>query len=238
MNTETITQRTYPVRELMFALVLSLITMLGVAYAQETQIAEENPAVIEVGETSITLEEFNERFGLAARSLANRQGLPYNEETRALFDELRPAYLEQLATEQVLLQEAETRGISVTDEELDARLEEIRANYESDEAFNQFLSETGFEDEAEFREFVREQETIQRTIEQLGQEVEVSDEDIQSYYDENQEQIGQPLDQVRDQVRAQVERERLNERFAELREAAGVNVYPEAVAVETPEEGQ
>ena len=167
------------------------------------------------------------RINLAMRAVAAQQGLPLNEQTRAMFEQFRPQFLEQLATEQVLLQEAETRGLTPTDEEVNARLEEARAGFENDEAFNQFLTETGFENEDEFRNYLREQEAIQRTVEELGRDIEVTDEQIQTFYDENQERIGQPLENVRDQVRTVLEREELNRRIQELRAGVDVQTYPE-----------
>lgn len=65
------------------------------------------------------------------------------------------------------------------------------------------------------------------SVEQLGSDIQVTDEEIQTFYDENQAQIGAPLEQVRDQIRQQLIREELNTRIAGVREASAVQVFPE-----------
>ena len=93
------------------------------------------------------------------------------------------------------------------------------------------MTETGFEDEAAFRDFIRENLLVQRTVAQLGQDIEVTPEEIQAFYSENQAQIDAPLAQVRDRIRQQVKREELNAHIAEVREASDVRVFPENLGV-------
>jgi peptidyl-prolyl cis-trans isomerase C len=147
-----------------------LVTTFAIlpALAQQAADPAADEVVIELGSETVTQSEFDERFNLALRSLAARQGVPLNEQTHALFDQLKPNYLEQVATERALLQEAEAMSITVPDEEVDAQIQQIRQNYETEEAYGQFLSETGFEDETDFRDFIRENLLVQRTVEQLG----------------------------------------------------------------------
>jgi FKBP-type peptidyl-prolyl cis-trans isomerase (trigger factor) len=212
------------------AVSLTLITALVVSPAlAQDQAADE--VVVELGARTVTQGEFDERFNLALRSLAQRQGVPLNDQTRALFDQLKPNYLEQVATEQALLQEAESRGISVSDEEVDTQIQQIRQNYETEAAYNQFLTETGFEDEATFSDFIRENLLVQRVVEQLGQDIEVTNEQVQTFYNENQAQINAPLEQARDQIRQQLQREELNARIADVREASDVQVFPENLGI-------
>lgn len=207
-----------------------LLTALAASPAlAQDQAADE--VVVELGDQTVTQSEFDERFNLALRSLAQQQGVPLNDQTRALFDQLKPNYLEQVATEQALLQEAVSRGISVSAEEVDSQIQQIRQNYETEAAYNQFLNETGFEDETAFSDFIRENLLVQRTVEQLGADIQVTEEQVQTFYNENQAQIGAPLEQVRDQIRQQLIREELNARIADVREASDVQVFPENLGV-------
>ena len=205
-------------------LALALLMLVGAANAQDD-------AVIQLGDETITEAEFDTRFSLAARGVAAQQGLPYNDETRALFESLRPAYLEQLATELVLLDEARTRGVTAPDADIDAQLETARTSFGGDEAYNQFLSESGFADEAAFRGYLSDALTIQAVVDELSQEIEVGDEDIQAFYDENQERINQPLENVREQVRQALVQQRIGERVAELRAASDVQVFAENLSM-------
>lgn len=220
---------------------VGLAVVLTLAVVAFGQAQTEDQTVIQLGDTAITQSEFDERFAIAARSLAAQQGLPYNEETAALFDGFRADYLDQLATEAVLLNEAETMGITVTDEDVAAQVAQLQQDLglESEEAFNQFITNAGFADEAQLREFLRDQQTIRRVVDEMRTGVEITDEEVQTFYEANQEQFQGPLDEVRDQVRAQLEREELNQRIAELREASELEVFPENLspAVEAPAEG-
>ena len=178
-------------------LICLVLAAVGIAQAQDTsqntQANQNNdPVVIQIGDETITQSEFDQRFALAARNVAARQGIPYTEETRALFDSLRPAFLEQLTTELVLLQEAQNRGINITDEEVENQLSQLRGRFESETDFLEFLAEAGFEDEAAFRQFVKNNLAVQAVAEILGEDVTVGDEQIQNFYQANQQQFEQP----------------------------------------------
>ncbi len=203
------------------------LTVLAVLTVSPVLAQATDEVVIELGDQTVTQSEFDERFNLTLRSLAQRQGVPLNEQTRALFDQLRPNYLEQLATEQALLQEADARGLSVSAEEIDAQLDQLRENYDTDEAYTRFLNEVGFDDEATFSDFIRENLLVQKVVTQLGSNTQVTDEEVQTFYDQNQEQIGAPLGEVRDQIRQQLRGDALNARIAEVRAGADVRVFPE-----------
>ncbi len=172
--------------------------------------------IIQLGDETITQEEFEERFSIALRNIAAQQGLPLNEQVLAQLGNLRPQFLDQLATEQVLLQEAEARGIQVSDEEVEQQITQVRQGLAgsapqaetggatggstgggetggaSDEAFQQALSEAGFESEAQLRGLIRDNLRIQQVVNALREEVEVGDEAIQTFYGENQAQFETP----------------------------------------------
>ena len=173
-------------------LALALFALLSLGTAQEDAPASLDPVVIQAGNTTETLSTFNRRFDVALRNVAAQQGVPLDDATRAQFESFRPVYLDQRATELALLEEAEARGLALSDEDVDARVAEARANFESDEAFGAALEEAGFADEAGLREIIRETETVQRVIDALRGEVEVGDEDVEAYYSENQAQFEAP----------------------------------------------
>ena len=172
--------------------VLALFALLSLGTAQEDAPAALDPVVIQSGDTTETLSTFNRRFDVALRNVAAQQGVPLDDATRAQFESFRPVYLDQRATEIALLAEAEARGLTLSDEDVDARVAEARANFESDEAFGAALEEAGFADEAGLREVIRETETVQQVVDALREEVEVSDEEVETYYNENQAQFEAP----------------------------------------------
>ena len=173
------------------SLALVLLTLLGLGTAQDTP-ASLDPVVIQVGNTTETLSNFNQRFEIALRNVAAQQGVGLDATTRAQFEGFKPVFLDQRATELALLGEAQARGVTVPDEDVDARVAEARQNFDSDEAFNEALQSAGFADEAQLRQIILETDTIQAVVDALRQEVEVSDADVEAYYNENQAQFESP----------------------------------------------
>lgn len=210
--------------------------------AEDAAPADEGAVIIELGDDSITRAEFDERFEVAARNLAAQQGIPYSEETRDIFNQLRPSFLDQLATEAVLLREAEARDIAPDTEAIDARIEEFRSGFQSEEAYRDFLREASFGDEADLRDFLSERETVQLILADLREDTEVSDEEVQAFYEENQAQFGPDFNAVAPQVREALVLERLDETLMGLREDYGLTIYPgnvsDDLAAELEEAGQ
>ena len=67
---------------------------------------DENPVLIMVGDSVERLSDVQWRFDVAVRSYLAGQGVPYSEEMAAQLRGLMPNYLEQRASEVVLLREA------------------------------------------------------------------------------------------------------------------------------------
>lgn len=180
------------------ALLLALLALtlpLAPAFAQEaaqTDETEADPVVLRVGDEEERLGEFNDRFEIAVRGLVASQGIPMTPEIRAQLEGLKVDYLEQRVTEIALLQEAEERGIAVTDEEVEDRIAQLRASLAEGEELGGVLEQAGFRDEQQLRELLTETELIQRTVTQIGEQIEVSDAEIASFYSENPTLFEQP----------------------------------------------
>ena len=160
--------------------------------------------VIQLGDQTINQEEFEERFSIALRNIAAQQGLPLDPQVLAQLGSLRPQFLDQLATEQVLLQQADERGIQVQDEEVEQQIAQVRQGLSGqaetggetggadDAAFQQALTQAGFTSVDQLRTLIRDNLRIQQVVDALRQEVNVSDEAIQTYYNENKAQFERP----------------------------------------------
>jgi peptidyl-prolyl cis-trans isomerase C len=180
-----------------FQVLFCLIALLGIAFAQDTDTetpteAAAETVVIQVGEQTMSLAEFDERFLLTARNIAAQQGMALSEDMLSQLIGLRPNYLDQIATEMVLLNEAEARGLTLSEEEIDAQLQTIIDGFESIEEYENLLAEAGFEDEAQLRRLIRENESIRLIVEDVQNNIELDDDAIQAFYDENQANFQQP----------------------------------------------
>jgi foldase protein PrsA len=111
------------------------------------------------------------------------------------YELLKEQVMQFLIQAEAIEQEAEERDLSVSDEEVTSRLDDLKQqSFRSDEEYQRFLESSGMTEEdllfriridlliAEIRDDV------------LAEEEEVSDEEVAAYYEENQDQppIGQP----------------------------------------------
>lgn len=215
-----------------FLALLFALLSLGILAAANAQGEAEEPLVIESDQTTLSKSEFDREFEIAARAAVMQQGVEPTEENLAPLEEFRPAFLDQLANQLVLLEEAEERGVAAPEAEIDAYVQQIREVHPGDEEFAQYLSDAGFSEEAELRERISEVLTVQLLVEDLASEVEPSDAEIDAWYDANQEQLPEEADdaqmeQIREQVTAQLTQEGLDSRIQQLRADSNVQVYPE-----------
>ncbi|MEJ5335800.1 MAG: peptidylprolyl isomerase [Thermus sp.] len=130
-------------------LFLALFLALGLALAQENVVAQ-------VGPEAITKEAFELRYGLFIKSALGQLGLPDTEETRALLAQYRAPYLEALAEERALLLRAQREGLFPKEEEVEARVQELRGAFPSEEAFLEALRGAGLPDLPTYRTLLRE----------------------------------------------------------------------------------
>ncbi|WP_337845649.1 peptidylprolyl isomerase [Thermus sp.] len=130
-------------------LFLALFLALGLAFAQEDVVAQ-------VGPEAITKEAFELRYGLFLKSALTQLGLPDTEETRALLAQYRAPYLEALAQERALLLRAKAEGLFPKEEAVEARVQELRGAFPSEEAFLEALKGAGLPDLPTYRILLRE----------------------------------------------------------------------------------
>lgn len=177
-----------------------LMTAAGAAWTQDV--------VAEVGTERITRSELAER--LIAQSGA--------------------AVLEELIAERLLLQAAKQKGVSVSDAEIDARIQILQQNAGGAEAFNQLAASLGFTPK-QLRERIRTQILAEKT---MG--LTVSDEEIQRYFDQNRPRLDVPA-QVKlrrvvceTEAKAKQAYDRLKRGDPIVRVAAEMSDYPDVRA--------
>ena len=142
----------------------------------------------------------------------------------ALYDEMESQYgasiLDSLITNKLVELEAKKEGVQVTDAELEAELDAFIESYGGEDTFNSALEYNGMTLDV----FKKDMKNSMLIEELLAPEVEITDEDMQTYFDENKEEFNQK-EQVRashilveDEATAQEVLEKINagEDFAEL----------------------
>ncbi len=171
---------------LSFLLLSGALILSGSSLAQGTT---EDPVILEVGATSVTLSELNDRFRVFVGNIAVQQRLPLTEDILAEFEPLKGRFLEQLATDMVLLQEAQKRGLGIDEAEVDSRFEEVRAQVPEGGDFAALLLSAGFKDIETLRRFIRETTERGLLMQQLQSEIDVNENDARAWYEANKSQF-------------------------------------------------
>nr|WP_254605732.1 peptidylprolyl isomerase [Deinococcus sp. JMULE3] len=99
--------------------------------------------VARVGTVSYTLADYNRAFRLAVAQVLNGQGLPFEESYLAQFADARADFLKQFARDRAIEQLARSSG-EVDAAQIDAQVQEARADFESDAEFQEALTATGY----------------------------------------------------------------------------------------------
>lgn len=135
-----------------------------------------NGEKITVDEISAELDRFEEsgEFERLAEQ-GDPQELKRQVEQQILSQEIRRAVLEP---------KAEELGIEVTDEDIQARLEEVKADFSSEDAFVKTLKEQGLTLE-QLEGFLRDNLLEEQLRAEVTKGAGPTDEELQAYYDEN-----------------------------------------------------
>ena len=163
-----------------------------------------DPAAAVVNGNKITVEEIAadlERFEESAEferlsEQGDAQELKRQVEQQLLSQEIRRAVLEP---------KAEELGIEVDEEEVTSRLEEIKADYETEGAFEEALKEQNLTLE-QVEELIADRLLEEQLRAKVTEDAAPSEEEIQAYYEENQNRYAESEAQhilVADEAKAQ-----------------------------------
>jgi parvulin-like peptidyl-prolyl isomerase len=171
--------------------VISLIIAAVTTGLGAPSVPSDDVAIVqEAPNEDITKAEFDRALEQTARS----QGLDAAPAPDAKeYGTLRDAALSDLILARWITGEADERGLVVSETEIDKTLEQIKQQqFGGDKQFQKFLDSQGFtlQDARDRVELQLLSDRIQQAV--LPQEPEVSDDDVQDYYDQNIAQFEQP----------------------------------------------
>ncbi|HXV32984.1 MAG TPA: peptidylprolyl isomerase [Gaiellaceae bacterium] len=149
-------------------------------------------AIALVGDRAIPKAEYDRLLAQAEKTYeAREQEFPAAGTPE--FAQLRNALVRSLVEQAQFEIAAEELGITVTDEELDTRLVELKEQFfEGDDAkYQEELEKQGLTEEQVLKD-LRTRMLSEKIFEEVTSEVTVEDADVEAYYDENQTQFEQP----------------------------------------------
>ena len=149
-------------------------------------------AIAVVGDREIPKSEYDRLLSQAQKTYEAREQ-EFPEAGTPEFAQLRNAIVTSLVEQARFEIAAEELDITITDEELDERLDELKEQFfEGDEeAYTAELEKQGLTEEQVLKD-LRTRMLSEKIFEEITSEVEVTDEDIQAYYEENKAQFEQP----------------------------------------------
>lgn len=187
---------------LVAAAAAALVALAGCSPAppnSEQESGAETLAEFDGGE--VTRAEFDEQLEAFAQQSGGEAQLPSEGDPQ--YDQLVAQIMPQLVSTEIAQAYAEENGITVSDEDVDREIqrlkeqlgEQARSQGQGDisdgEAYRQALEEAGFTEE-ELRSDIREQLPLQKVQEEVTDDAGPSDEEVRTYYDENEETFAQP----------------------------------------------
>jgi hypothetical protein len=129
-------------------------------------------------------------------------------------DLIKQQTLTTLKSYTLLRQDADARGIEVTDEDVTEALEDTKAQFESEEAYQTALTQLAYTEET-FKRSLEEQLWQQMYMDEVIETEDVTEEEINEFYDLLEEQLDEtpPLEEVREQIVMQIEQSKLQQAF-------------------------
>lgn len=168
------------------------VSAIGCNMIEKTPEAIKNTVLAQIGSEKITKGDMDEEMKQLNEQLKQMYGDDFenNAQIKEQLKQQRLQYLNAMVNEKIMLQEAEKQNIKQSDEETNKEVDDLinqyKTQYSDENQFNELLTKNGFTEES-FREYQIEQSKIRYVYQQITSEVEVTDEDVQTYYDENKE---------------------------------------------------
>lgn len=188
-------------RLLISAVLVAMMLFVSMTVASgdsATPTAKPANALAKINGVYITKEAFDRVLQRQANNYkqANGQDLLTEPSLKPQLVTTKRQVMQQLLRNELLLQLAYEMGITVTDQEINADIDKIRSNYDSDETFKKALEKFGYTMD-ELRGDIIAEKSYQKLAESLISSQKISEEEMQKYYQNNIRKFSQ-----QEQVRA------------------------------------
>lgn len=141
-----------------------------------------NGPVAKVNDKEITRDAFSRQMDRTRQRFAQaKRQIPPALEAR-----LKENIIRKLVDDELIAQRAEKEGVTLTDAEVDAKLNEHRGRFGSPEAFKNFLERTN-QTEDDLKAELRRTELRDRLFNKMAAVEEPSDAEVAEYYEKNKE---------------------------------------------------
>ncbi|MEA4923871.1 MAG: peptidylprolyl isomerase [Syntrophomonadaceae bacterium] len=168
-------------------LVLTLIFALVILISGCNLQAKSDPEIATVNGEKITQSEFDQHYNLIKNDYESRQGAVLDEtQDSDLIARIKSAAFDDLVLQKLVRQDAQKQGIEIDPAEVDSILNEFKQSKDSAEAdgYKNFLDQVKMT-EKDLRAQVEISQLYDKLQDKVVNNIEISDEEAQKYYDEN-----------------------------------------------------
>lgn len=152
--------------------------------------------------------------------------------TSSVTDQQKKQILQEMVDEELLYQEAKKEGVSADNQTIESEYQNTIEQFESEEQFQEALQENDLTEES-LKKNIERGIVLNEYIKQIQEDsdVEVTEEEIQNFYDENiaGEEEAPELEEVKDQIEQQLLQEQTgqitNQKLEELKETADIQTF-------------
>lgn len=175
----------------------------------------------DAGTDTLTMQEYQTQLKNMMRRMPQAKGQ---------MDQVRQQMIGQFVNRHALLAEAERRGITVSEDSVDQRYQQIHGQFPDDSTFKQFLAQQGVTP-GDLRTELQESFMIQNLVDQIGDEQTdaPSDQEIEDFRQEQAEEVsaqhilfrvdsGEDSAAVREEAQAVLDSARSGAEFSDLAE--------------------
>ena len=168
------------------------ISVMGCKMIEKTPEAIQKTVYATVGDEKITKADMDEEMKATIDQLKQKYGDNYenDEKIKDQLKQMKVQYLNAMVNEKLMLKNAESVGVTPTDDELneyaDKQIEQLKQAYPDDAQLQQVLEANGFTEDS-YKDYAKKQYKLQKVQEAITADVEVTDDDAKAYYDENKD---------------------------------------------------
>ncbi|WP_106495006.1 SurA N-terminal domain-containing protein [Lentibacillus sp. Marseille-P4043] len=175
--------------------------------------------VVQINGTDVKGDQYNDVYA-QTKTLMNQYGEDVSDQ-----DKLKEQAMNVLVQQELLKQDANKQGITVSDEEVESELDKMKSA--GKDKFSQVLEQYNLTEES-YKDQLAFELTLREYIDQEITGTEVTEEEIKSYYDKLKEQsedvpeLKKVKDQIKSQLTTQKENEKVQAKVNELKEDAEI----------------
>jgi foldase protein PrsA len=174
------------------AMVTIAVSVMGCKMIEKTPEAIQNTVLATVGNEKITKGDLDKEMNAYTAQLKQQYGEDYenNAQVKDQLQQAKKQELDSLVTQKILLQKATELNLKPSDDELNSKADETinqyKAQYPEEGQFESVLEQNGLT-EAQLRELIKNQTIMQAVQDNIVKDVTVTDDDVQTYYNENKD---------------------------------------------------